>query len=112
MKILLDFVINHSGYKHEWFTKSIDRIDPYTDFYVWIDSKGYDSDTQSEIPPNRWVLYNTLKGAPTKLNTANMSITCSLTFLTTIIREALGLGMKNENNSITITFYPSNQIST
>ncbi|XP_065224315.1 maltase 1-like [Planococcus citri] len=55
MKLLLDLVINHSGHKHEWFQKSIDRIDPYTDFYVWKDSKGFNNKTNKKIPPNRWV---------------------------------------------------------
>ena len=55
MKLLLDLVINHSGHKHEWFQKSINRIDPYTDYYVWKDSKGFDNETLEEIPPNTWV---------------------------------------------------------
>lgn len=55
MKLLLDLVINHSGHEHEWFQKSIERIDPYTDFYVWKDSKGYDNVTGRHIPPNKWV---------------------------------------------------------
>ncbi|XP_065224318.1 maltase 1-like [Planococcus citri] len=55
MKLVLDLVINHSGHKHEWFQKSIDRIDPYTDFYMWKDSKGVDNETNQEIPPNQWV---------------------------------------------------------
>ncbi|XP_065224320.1 maltase 1-like [Planococcus citri] len=55
MKLILDLVINHSGYKHEWFQKSIDQIDPYTDFYVWKNSEGIDNVTNLEIPPNKWV---------------------------------------------------------
>ncbi|XP_065224317.1 alpha-glucosidase-like [Planococcus citri] len=54
MKLVLDLVINHSGHEHAWFQKSIDRIDPYTDFYVWKDSKGFDNETNKEIPPNNW----------------------------------------------------------
>ncbi|XP_065224493.1 maltase 2-like [Planococcus citri] len=54
MKLLLDLVINHSGHENEWFQKSIDRIDPYTDFYVWKDSKGFNNKTKKEIPPNKW----------------------------------------------------------
>ena len=55
MKLILDLVINHSGYKNKWFEMSIDKIDPYTDFYVWNNSKGFDNTTQEEIPPNKWV---------------------------------------------------------
>ncbi|XP_065212755.1 maltase A1-like [Planococcus citri] len=54
MKLIMDMVINHSGDQHEWFQKSIDRIDPYTDFYVWKDSKGFNNETGQEIPPNKW----------------------------------------------------------
>ncbi|XP_065225150.1 maltase 1-like [Planococcus citri] len=50
---LIDLVINHSSDEHEWFQKSIDRIDPYTDYYVWADPKGYDSN-KKPIPPNNW----------------------------------------------------------
>ena len=55
MKLISELVINHSSYKNKWFEKSIDRIDPYTDFYVWKDSKGFDNSTHGEIPPNKWV---------------------------------------------------------
>ena len=51
MKLLLDLVINHSGYKNEWFLKSIEKIEPYTDFYVWKDPKI----NGTQIPPNNWV---------------------------------------------------------
>jgi len=53
VRILLDFVPNHSSDKHEWFEKSVQKIDPYTDYYVWLDGK-IDSDG-NRIPPNNWV---------------------------------------------------------
>lgn len=55
MKLLLDFVLNHSSNESEWFQKSIDRIDPYTDYYIWKDSIGYDNENEEEIAPNDWV---------------------------------------------------------
>lgn len=35
IKILMDLVINHTSDQHEWFQKSRQRIEPYTDFYIW-----------------------------------------------------------------------------
>ncbi|KAL6954690.1 Alpha amylase, catalytic domain [Sarracenia purpurea var. burkii] len=48
LKLIADLVINHSSDEHLWFNKSIDRIHPYTDFYVWIDPKGYDQDGKTD----------------------------------------------------------------
>lgn len=57
IKLVLDFVPNHSSDKCDWFQKSIEKIEPYTDFYVWKDPKGWtNSTTESKpIPPNNWV---------------------------------------------------------
>ena len=35
IKIIMDLVINHTSDQHEWFQKSRQRIEPYTDFYIW-----------------------------------------------------------------------------
>ena len=35
MKIVMDLVVNHTSDEHEWFQKSRQRIDPYTDYYIW-----------------------------------------------------------------------------
>jgi len=50
----MDFVPNHSSDQHEWFQKSLLREDPYTDYYVWKDPKGFDEEGDP-IPPNNWV---------------------------------------------------------
>ena len=42
MKVIMDLVINHTSDEHEWFQKSRQRIDPYTDYYIWADK------------PNNW----------------------------------------------------------
>ena len=34
-KVILDLVVNHTSDEHEWFQKSRQRIDPYTDYYIW-----------------------------------------------------------------------------
>uniref|UniRef100_A0A182TBL7 alpha-glucosidase n=1 Tax=Anopheles maculatus TaxID=74869 RepID=A0A182TBL7_9DIPT len=51
LRVILDFVPNHSSDEHEWFKKSVKREAGYEDFYVWQDAKpGTDRD-----PPNNWV---------------------------------------------------------
>ena len=40
MKVIMDLVVNHTSDEHEWFRKSRQRIDPYTDYYIWRPGKG------------------------------------------------------------------------
>ncbi|VVC30062.1 Glycoside hydrolase superfamily,Glycosyl hydrolase, family 13, catalytic domain [Cinara cedri] len=53
IKVLLDFVPNHTSDEHEWFQKSIQKVQPFTDYYVWkdpiIDQQG------NRTPPNNWL---------------------------------------------------------
>ena len=35
MRVLMDLVVNHTSDEHEWFQKSRQRIEPYTDYYIW-----------------------------------------------------------------------------
>jgi len=51
----MDFVPNHSSDEHEWFKKSVEKIYPYTDYYVWRDAKCDENNLR--IPPNNWVMY-------------------------------------------------------
>ncbi|KAJ8681865.1 hypothetical protein QAD02_017657 [Eretmocerus hayati] len=53
LKIILDFVPNHSSDEHEWFQKSINRIAPYDDYYVWKDPKF--GENGERLPPNNWL---------------------------------------------------------
>lgn len=53
IKIIMDFVPNHSSDKHEWFQKSLQRIEPYTDYYVWHKGKVLPNGTITV--PNNWV---------------------------------------------------------
>nr|XP_018903803.1 PREDICTED: maltase A2-like isoform X1 [Bemisia tabaci] len=55
MKILLDFVPNHTSVEHEWFKRSVNREAPYTDFYVWENPRKYDPETNQPIPLNNWI---------------------------------------------------------
>jgi len=48
MKLIMDLVINHSSDEHEWFQKSRQRIDPYTDYYIWRPGK------KNGKLPNNW----------------------------------------------------------
>lgn len=54
MKIILDFVPNHSSEQCEWFQKSIKRIEPYTDYYVWHNGRNVSGKI---MPPNNWVSF-------------------------------------------------------
>ena len=48
MKILMDLVVNHTSDEHEWFQKSRQKIDPYTDYYIWRPDPG------NGKLPNNW----------------------------------------------------------
>ncbi|XP_063989170.1 maltase 2-like [Diachasmimorpha longicaudata] len=52
LKVVLDFVPNHSSDKHPSFQKSIQRIKPYDEYYVWKDGKIVNGTRQ---PPNNWL---------------------------------------------------------
>lgn len=53
MKIIMDFVPNHSSNKHEWFQKSLQSVEPYTNYYVW--HKGRTLPNGTVTVPNNWV---------------------------------------------------------
>ncbi|XP_050421279.1 maltase 2-like isoform X2 [Adelges cooleyi] len=55
VRLLLDFVPNHSSDEHDWFQKSIKKINPYTDYYLWKDGKT--DSNGNRIPPNNWRNY-------------------------------------------------------
>ena len=48
MKVIMDLVVNHTSTEHEWFKKSRERIEPYTDYYIWRPAK-----PNGDIP-NNW----------------------------------------------------------
>jgi len=53
IRVIIDQVYNHCSEKHPWFQKSVARMEPYTDYFVWADAKGVDEDGKP-IPPNNW----------------------------------------------------------
>ena len=56
LKIILDFVPNHSSDEHPWFTESrSSRDNPKCDWYIWADPK------EDGSPPNNWLSVNGLE---------------------------------------------------
>ncbi|ALC40924.1 Mal-A1 [Drosophila busckii] len=53
IKIILDFVPNHSSDENEWFIKSVDGDPAYKDFYIWHDGK-INEETGEREPPSNW----------------------------------------------------------
>ncbi|KAM8713407.1 hypothetical protein ACLKA7_013684 [Drosophila subpalustris] len=54
LKIILDFVPNHSSDENVWFKKSVKREKGYEDYYVWHD--GYvNASTGERTPPSNWL---------------------------------------------------------
>uniref|UniRef100_A0A1Q3FRM2 alpha-glucosidase n=1 Tax=Culex tarsalis TaxID=7177 RepID=A0A1Q3FRM2_CULTA len=55
LKVILDYVPNHSSDKHEWFIKSANREPGYEDYYVWRDGKPNPDGSGQLLPPNNWL---------------------------------------------------------
>jgi alpha-glucosidase len=50
VRVVLDFVLNHSSDQHRWFLDSkSSRTSAYRDWYVWRDGKA------PGVPPNNWI---------------------------------------------------------
>lgn len=54
LKVIMDFVPNHSSDKHEWFIKSEAREPGYEDFYVWDDGLPNPAGGRN-LPPTNWL---------------------------------------------------------
>ena len=49
VRVVLDFVVNHTSDKHPWFLESASsKTNPKRDWYIWRDGKG------GNTPPNNW----------------------------------------------------------
>jgi alpha-glucosidase len=49
IRVILDFVVNHTSDKHKWFEESRkSKENPYRDYYIWRDGRGPGQ------PPNNW----------------------------------------------------------
>ncbi|KAL4710461.1 hypothetical protein ACJJTC_008863 [Scirpophaga incertulas] len=53
IKVILDFVPNHTGNESEWFMRSKRREPGYENYYVWAD--GRPDKTTYMLPPSNWV---------------------------------------------------------
>lgn len=54
IKLILDFVPNHSSDQCEWFKKSVQRDPEYSDYYIWHPGKS-NPDGGRNLPPTNWV---------------------------------------------------------
>ncbi|XP_065203779.1 maltase A3-like [Planococcus citri] len=52
LKVILDYVPNHTSDKHDWFQKSVKKIKPYTHYYIWKNAKYVKG---KRHPPNNWI---------------------------------------------------------
>ena len=52
LRVFLDLVPNHSSDQHDWFKKSVRRIKPYDDYYIWRDGKIING---TRFPPSNWL---------------------------------------------------------
>ena len=56
LKLIIDFVLNHSSDQHPWFIESrSSRENPRRDWYVWRDPKPHGSPSSNGSPPNNWL---------------------------------------------------------
>lgn len=52
LKLILDFIPNHTSDKHPWFQLSRNRTGKYAEYYIWHDCAQTENGT---VPPNNWV---------------------------------------------------------
>ncbi|XP_050320995.1 maltase 2-like [Bactrocera neohumeralis] len=52
IKIIMDFVPNHTSNQSVWFEKSVNKEDGFEDFYIWADAKL--DKKGNRMPPNNW----------------------------------------------------------
>lgn len=53
LHLILDFVPNHTSDQHEFFKKSVKKVEPYTNYYVWHPGVANANGTKS--PPSNWI---------------------------------------------------------
>ena len=54
MRLIMDYVPNHSSKEHQWFEKSRKSEATYKDYYVW---RNCISEGINTVPPNNWVCF-------------------------------------------------------
>uniref|UniRef100_A0A1L8DR17 alpha-glucosidase n=1 Tax=Nyssomyia neivai TaxID=330878 RepID=A0A1L8DR17_9DIPT len=54
IRVVLDFVPNHSSDESEWFIKSAAKDEKYKDFYIWHPGRDNPDDPNNKLPPSNW----------------------------------------------------------
>jgi alpha-glucosidase len=54
IKIIMDFVPNHSSDQHEWFNKSVNSVDGFENFYVWHPGYPDPNNATGRLVPSNW----------------------------------------------------------
>lgn len=55
IKIILDFVPNHTSDQHDWFKRSARKEEYFKDFYIWHPGFLDPKNASNRLPPNNWV---------------------------------------------------------
>lgn len=53
LRLLLDFIPNHTSDQHDWFVRSKNNETGYRNYYVWHD--GIPNGTEKPDLPNNWI---------------------------------------------------------
>ncbi|MGH0147506.1 UNVERIFIED_CONTAM: hypothetical protein FKN15_010633 [Acipenser sinensis] len=53
LKLIIDFIPNHTSDKHVWFQRSRNRTEKYKDYYIWKDCESVNGTVTK--PPNNWM---------------------------------------------------------
>lgn len=56
LKIILDFVPNHTSDQHTWFQQSVQMQNGFGNYYVWRSCNLFANGTR--LPVNNWVSFN------------------------------------------------------
>ena len=81
IKVVIDFVPNHTSDQHEWFQKSRQKILSYTDYYIWKSAEKVPTNWKSVFGGSAWQLDNERKEY----------------FLHQFYKEQPDLNLRNEN---------------
>lgn len=54
LKVVVDFVPNHSSNESEWFINSENGVDGFENFYIWHSGIPTDGTLDRPLPPNNW----------------------------------------------------------
>ncbi|KAG4069066.1 hypothetical protein HA402_008377 [Bradysia odoriphaga] len=55
LKIILDFVPNHSSDENIWFQNSVNRVKGFEDFYIWHPGFEDPNNSSARLPPTNWI---------------------------------------------------------